>query len=427
MLDINYIRDHTKQVKQACQNKNLNPDVVDNLLKIDEKRRQLIGQVQELRTQRNSLSKQLQGDRKENLLQQAGEVKKKLQDIEPQLRQTEESFNELMLQIPNVPLDDVPVGPDSSKNKVVRTWGDKPKFDFEPKNHLELSQINNLIEFERGSKVSGFRGYFLKNEAVLIQQGLMQYALQKFVHKGYTPVIPPVIDKRAAFINSGHFPWGEAETYRIQADENDPQNDYFLAGTSEVPLVSLYAGETLKLKDLPIKLVGFSPCFRREIGNYGKDTKGAYRVHEFFKIEQVVLCQNDVEESKKMHEQMLEFTEEILQELKLPYQVVLMCSGDMGEPQAKKYDIENWMPGRGEYGETASDSIMLDFQSRRANIKYQDKDGESKFVHTLNNTVVASPRLLIAILENYQQADGSVKVPEVLVPFVGKENIGSEN
>lgn len=426
MLDITYIRDHAKKVKQACESKNLNPDVVDNLLNIDEKRRQFIGQVQKLRTQRNSLSKQLQTERDENLLKQAGEVKKQLQDIEPQLRQIEETFKELMLQVPNIPLDDVPVGPDSSKNKLIRTWGDKPEFKFDPKDHVELSKLNNLIEFERGSKVAGFRGYFLKNEAVLLQQALMNYTLQKFVHKGYTPVIPPVVNKRAAFINSGHFPWGESEAYHFQADENDPSNDYFLAGTSEVPLVSLYSDETLKLKDLPIKMIGYSPCFRREIGNYGKDTKGAYRVHEFFKVEQIILCENNVEESKKMHEQMLQFTEEILQELKLHYKVILMCTGDMGEPQAKKYDIETWMPGRGEYGETASDSIMLDFQSRRANVRYQDKDGVIKFVHTLNNTAAASPRLLIAILENYQQADGSIKIPEILIPFVGKDIIGGE-
>ena len=344
----------------------------------------------------------------------------------PQLRQVEGTFKELMLQIPNVPLKEVPVGAGDSKNKVVRTWGDKPKFDFKTKDHVELSKLHDLIEFERGSKVSGYRGYFLKNEAVLLQQALMNYALQKFVRKGYTPIVPPVITKRATFINSGHFPWGESEAYQLQADENDPQNDYFLAGTSEVPLVSLYADEILNLKDFPIKLVGISPCYRREIGNYGKDTKGAYRVHEFFKIEQVVICKNDLEESKKMHEQMLEYSEEIFQDLKLPYRVMLMCTGDLGEPQAKKYDIDTWMPGRGEYGETGSDSIMLDFQSRRANIRYQDQAGETKFVHTLNNTVVPSPRLLVAILENYQQADGSIKIPEVLVPFVGKEVIGGE-
>ena len=425
MLDITYIRENSKTVKKACKDKNLNPDVVDNLLTIDEKRRELVGQVQEIRTQRNTLSKQLQTERDEKILKQAGEVKQQLQDIEPQLRQTEKAFKELMLQIPNVPLEDVPVGSDDSKNKVIKTWGDKPKID-KPKDHVELSKLNDLIEFERGSKVSGYRGYFLKNEAVLLQQALMNYALQKFVRKGYTPIIPPVIDKRAAFINSGHFPWGEAETYRLQSDENDPENDYFLAGTSEVPLVSLYADETLNLKDFPIKLAGISPCYRREIGNYGKDTKGAYRVHEFYKIEQVIICKNDLEESKKMQEEMLECSEEILQDLNLHYRVMLMCTGDLGEPQAKKYDIETWMPGRGEYGETASDSIMLDFQSRRANIKYQDKDGETKFVHTLNNTVVPSPRLLIAILENYQKADGSIKIPEVLVPFVGKDVIGGE-
>lgn len=426
MLDINYIRDHAKKVKQACQAKNLNADVVDNLIKVDDQRRQLIAQVQDLRTQRNTLSKQLQSSQKDKkLLHQATEVKQQLQDVEPQLRQTEEAYLELMLQIPNVPLEDVPSG-DASKNKVIRTWGDKPKFDFQVLDHVDLAKKHHLIDFDRGSKVAGFRGYYLKNEAVLLQQALMNYALQKFVRLGYTPVIAPVINKRNAFINSGHFPWGEKETYRLQADENDPQNDYFLAGTSEVPLVSLYADETLKHNQLPIKLVGFTPCYRREIGNYGQDTKGCYRVHEFFKIEQVVLCANNVEESLRWHEDMLKYTEEVLQELNLHYRAVLMASGDMGEPQAKKYDLEVWMPGRDDYGEAASDSVMLDFQSRRANIRYQDKDNQTKFVHTLNNTVVASPRLLIAILENYQQADGSIKIPQVLVPFVGQDTIGGE-
>ena len=259
-----------------------------------------------------------------------------------------------------------------------------------------------------------------------MQNALMQFALKKFTEKGFTPVIPPVINKRMAFVNSGHFPWGESEAYKLAEDEIDPKNDYFLAGTAEVPLVSMYAGETLREKDLPIKMVGYSPCFRREIGSYGKDTKGFYRVHEFTKIEQVVICKNDLEVSKKWHEKMLEFSEEILQDLGLHYQVLLMCTGDMGEPQAKKYDLETWMPGRGAYGETGSDSIMTDFQSRRANIKYVDSKGETKFVHMLNNTALPSVRSLIAIWETYQQKDGSIKVPPVLVPYMGKEVIAGE-
>jgi len=423
MLDINFIKDNQKQVENACKNKGLNHKVVQNLLEVDKKRRELIGKVQELRAQRNILNETLKSQRTEDLLKQAASQKKLLQDLEPQLRQVETEFKELMLQIPNVPLKEVPIGKDESGNKKIRDWGKKPEFDFKPKDHIELGTSLNMLDLKRGSKVAGFRGYFLKNDGVLMQNALMQFALKKFIDKGYTPIIPPIINKRAAFINSGHFPWGESEAYKLAKDETDPENDYFLAGTAEVPLVSLYAGETLKEKDLPIKMVGYSPCYRREIGNYGKDTKGFYRVHEFTKIEQVVICKNDLEESKKWHEKMLEFSEEVLQDLGLHYRVLLMCTGDMGEPQAKKYDLETWMPGRDAYGETGSDSIMTDFQSRRANIRYTTQKGETKFVHMLNNTALPSVRALIAIWENYQQKDGTIKVPPVLVPYMGKEVI----
>ena len=426
MLDINFIKDNQKIVEKACTNKGLNPNVVTNLLEIDVKRRELMGAVQGLRAKRNTLNESLKKERTDDLLSQAAEQKKDLQNIEPQLRQVEAEFGALMLQIPNVPLEDVPVGKDESGNKKLKDWGKKPKFDFEPKDHIELGTSLDILDLDRGSKVAGFRGYYLKNDGVLMQNALMQFSLKKFIEKGFTPVIPPVINRRSAFVNSGHFPWGESEAYKLAEDETDPENDYFLAGTAEVPLVSMYAGETLKEKDLPIKMVGYSPCYRREIGSYGKDTKGFYRVHEFTKIEQVVLCKNDLEVSKKWHEKMLEFSEEILQELGLHYQVLLMCTGDMGEPQAKKYDLEAWMTGRDDYGETGSDSIMTDFQSRRANIKYVASNGETKFVHMLNNTALPSVRVLIAIWETYQQKDGSIKIPPVLVPYMGKEVITSE-
>lgn len=422
MLDINYIKENPDKVKQGIKNKNLNPDVVDNLLAVDKKRRDLIGQVEQIRSQRNALNEKLKKERKQEIIEESVKYKIKLENLEPELKKLQESFDQLMLQIPNIPLDEVPVGKDESGNKVVKTWGEKPKFDFKPKDHIELGVSLNMLDLERGAKVAGFRGYYLKNDGVLLQMALMQYTLNKFIQKGYTPIIPPIINNRQAFINSGHLPWGNKETYRLAEDETDPANDYFLAGTAEVPLVSYYAGETLKEKDLPIKLVGISPCYRREIGNYGKDTKGFYRVHEFFKVEQVVLCKADINESIKIHEQMLEYSQEILKNLNLHHQVLLMCTGDMGEPQAKKYDIETWMPGREAFGETASDSIVTDFQARRANIRYQDKDG-LKFPHMLNNTAAPSTRLLIAIWENYQQKDGSIKVPSVLVPFVGKEVI----
>ncbi|GAB4027888.1 MAG: serine--tRNA ligase [Candidatus Microgenomates bacterium] len=414
MLDIQYIRDNADTVKKSTKNKNKNPDVVDNLLSVDSKRRELIVKSEAIRAERNKLNTQLKNARTDELITKSRELKTELENIEPELKLVEEQFADLMLQIPNVVLDDVPVGKDEKENVVVKEWGEKRSFTFTPKDHVAIAEQNGWLDLDRGSKVAGYRGYYLKGDAVLLQIKLMQYALNKFVGKGYVPMIPPIIDNRQAFINTGHFPWGEKETYKLSEDETDKKNDYFLAGTAEIPLVSYYAGETLREKDLPIKFAGFSPCYRREIGNYGKDTKGFYRVHEFWKLEQVVLCKADIAESIDWHEKMLSYTEELLQDFGIPYRVLLMCTGDMGEPQAKKYDIEAWMPGRNGYGEVASDSIMTDFQSRRANIRYQAADGSLKYVHMLNNTALASTRTLIALWENYQNEDGTVTLPEVL-------------
>jgi len=421
MLDIAYIRENPEIVKQGIKNKNINPNIVDLVLASDTKRRELIGKIEAIRAERNKINEELKSERSSKLIAQSGELKEKLQTLEPELRSVEEEYYSLMLQVPGIPLEEVPVGKDSEANVTVKTWGEIKKFDFIPKTHLELGESLDLIDIERGSKVAGFRGYYLKNEAVLLQFALMQFTLQKFIAKGYTPVTPPVILKKRAFINTGHFPWGENETYKFTSQEGEEES--YLAGTAEVPLVSMYQDEIFNEKDLPIRLIGFSPCFRKEAGSYGKDTKGIYRVHEFVKTEQVVICKNDIEESKKMHEEMMALTEEIAQDLKLPYRVLKMCTGDMGEPQAKKYDLEAWMPGRNDYGELASDSIMLDFQSRRANIRYRDNKNETKFVHMLNNTASNSPRWLVAIMENYQQSNGSIRIPEVLIPFIGKNEI----
>lgn len=421
MLDIAYIRENPDKVKEGLKYKNFGPEIVDKVLESDAKRRDLIGQIELIRAERNKLNEELKSARTPELISKSTELKDKLQELEPLLRTVEEEFYSLMLQVPGIPLDEVPIGRDSTGNEVVRTWGEVPKFDFPIKNHIELGQSLDIVDIERGSKVAGFRGYFLKNEAVMLQFALMQYTLQKFISKGYTPVTPPVILKKRAFVNTGHFPWGEKETYKFTSEEGEDET--YLAGTAEVPLVSMYQDEIFNEKDLPIRMIGFSPCFRKEAGSYGKDTKGIYRVHEFVKTEQVVICKNDADESRLIHEEMMALTEEIAQDLKLPYRILKMCIGDMGEPQAKKYDIEAWMPGRNDWGELGSDSIMLDFQSRRANIRYKDTKNEIKFVHMLNNTASNSPRWLVAILENYQQADGSIKIPDVLVPLVGKSEI----
>jgi len=413
MLDIVFIRENPDKVKKSAKDKGLNPEVVDRVLALDKQRRELLLKVEELRAARNKITK--------DNIEEGKEIKKKLKDLEPQLKKVEISFKEMMLQVPNVADKDVPVGNDEKDNKLVRKWGELPKFDFKIKDHIELGKSLDLIDFERGVKVSGFRGYFLKNEATLMQFGLMQYALEKMIKNGFQPMITPAIVKKEALVNTGHFPWGKVDIYKTFDDEAEKDTRY-LIGTAEVPIVSYHAGETLNEKDLPILYAGFSPGYRREIGSYGKDTKGIYRVHEIMKIEQVVICKNDMKESEKWLEKLAGYSEEMLKELKLPYRVMMMCTGDMGEPQIKKYDIETWMPSRKAYGETMSDSIMGDFQSRRANIKYRTKDG-TKFVHMLNNTAIASPRILISIMENYQQKDGSIKVPEVLQKYVGKKVI----
>lgn len=418
MLDIQFIRDQAKTVKKAAKDKGLNPQVVDRVLELDKQRRELLVKVEELRGERNKLGKKD--------VEKGREIKKQLKDLEPQLRKVEADFKDLMLQVPSVPAKEVPVGKDEGDNKLVRKWGEVPKFGFKPKSHIELGEALDLLDLERGVKVGGFRGYFLKNEAVLMQLGLMQYALEKLISKGFKPMIPPMLVKEESLINTGHFPWGKADIYKTFNDEKEEDARY-LAGTAEVPLVSYHSDEILNEKDLPILYAGFSSCYRREIGSYGKDTKGIYRIHEFMKIEQVVLCKNDMKESLEWLEKLADYAEEMLKELKLPYRVMMMCTGDMGEAQIKKYDIETWMPSRKGYGETMSDSLMGESQSRRANIKYRTKDGKTKYVHMLNNTALAGPRILIAIWENYQQKDGSIKVPEVLQKYVGKKVIKAIN
>ncbi|MBM3284110.1 serine--tRNA ligase [Candidatus Gottesmanbacteria bacterium] len=322
-----------------------------------------------------------------------------------------------MLTVPNIPDKSAPLGKDAAANKEVKKWGQIPKFNFKPMDHIELGKKLDLVDLERGVKTGGFRTYFLKNEAALLELAILTHTYQKLVKKGYVPMIVPSLVKEFTLIGSGQFPWGREEVYHLEKD------GLFLAGTAEVPMTAYFANEVLLEKDLPKKFVAFSPCFRREAGSYGKDTKGLYRLHQFNKIEQVIIAANDYQRSLAFHEELLANAEEVLQDLKLPYRVSLMSTGEMGEPQVKKYDIETWMPARGAYGETMSNSFMGDFQARRLNIRYKASDGTIKYAHSLNNTAVASPRILIAILENYQQADGSVAVPEVLKGFVGKERI----
>lgn len=415
MLDVKFIRENKEAVKKAALHKNREVDV-DRILHLDDKRKKLQTDMDILRTQRNILGSEKTSD--EAKREKGKQIKEDIKIIENDLKATKDELDILLLAVPNVPDASVPIGKDETGNVEIKTWGKPKQFPFTPLDHIALSKKHDLTDFERGVKVGGFRTYFLKNEAALLEIAVLSYTYQKLAKKGYIPMIAPSLVKEFTLFGNGQLPWGREEIYHLEKD------DTYLAGTAEVPVTAYFASEVLSQKDLPKKFVAFSPCFRREIGSYGKDTKGLYRLHQFNKIEQVIITTADTKQSLDLHEELLRNSEEVLQDLELPYRVLLMCTGDMGEPQVKKYDVETWMPSRNAYGETMSDSFMGDFQARRLNIRYKTDDGETKFAHTLNNTAIASPRILIAILENYQQEDGSILIPKVLQPFVGKEKIG---
>jgi len=412
MLDINFIRENLDKVSHSINARKIDVSL-EELIKIDDNRRELTTKVGELRAKRNSAARAKD-------IESGKKIKEELEGLEKELNEIEIKWRELMLHIPNILLEEVPIG-DPTKNKVIRKSGEPKNFGFKIKDHIELGKSLNIIDFDRGVKVSGFRGYYLKKEGAILQLAILNYALDHLVSKGYQLIIPPVVVKGFAMEGSGQFPWGEEETYKFDREE-----DLYLSGTAEVPLMAMHADEIFESKDLPKKYVGFSSCFRTEIGSYGKDTKGLYRVHEFYKVEQVIFCENDEKQSLGFFEEMQDNVEELMQELGLPYQVVVLSSEDMGKKAALTYDTETWMPSREGYGETHSNSIVLDFQTRRLKIRYKDNEGNVKFAHALNNTAIASPRILIAILENFQQEDGSVKIPEVLQRYTNFSEITSK-
>ncbi|MDR0463136.1 MAG: serine--tRNA ligase [Pseudomonadales bacterium] len=424
MLDINYIRANADEVKTACENKQLDSSLVEQLLSVDKERRAKLQVVEQIRSEVNAnadtIKKSVQGGGKPDakLVEHGKELKVQLKAEEKGLSELDESFNELNQAIPNVPAPDVPIGKDEEGNQIIRTVGEIPKFDFEPKHHAELMENLDLLDVKNAVRIGGFRSYFLKNEAVLLEQAILNLAMQTMLNEGFTMMTAPILIKKEAMAGTGYFPWGAEDHYHTQDGQ-------ILAGTSEVALTAYLGGQTLTEKDLPIKMAGISPCFRREVGTYGKDTQGIIRVHQFNKVEQVVYTVADEEVTREWHEKMTDIAEKLLQSLGIHYQVLLMCTGDMGAPHRKKYDIESWFPNQEKFRETHSASYFNDFQSRRLGIKYQAKDGETKFVYTLNNTVAATPRLLACVIENYQNADGSISVPEVLQSFVGKKVIES--
>jgi seryl-tRNA synthetase len=410
MLDINFIRENSQKVKEACKNKNISIDV-DRVLALDKGKRELMTEIETLKAEQNKISR----GGKDNLalISQAKEIKDKIKEMTPELEKIDAELKGLLLQLPNIPFDDVPVGKDDSENVVLRKVGHTPKFLFHaPKDYMELGKDLDLIDTERAGKVSGSRFGYLKNELPLLEFALINLVMDTVKKEGFIPVIPPVMLKEQMAHGTGYFEAAdEKEAYYL------PEDKMYLTGTSEQPMVAMHADEILNEKDLPLRYVAFSTCFRREAGSYGKDTKGILRVHQFDKIEMVVLSKP--EDSKDEHKLLLFIEEKMMKALGLPYQVISICTADLGRPAAAKYDIETWLPSEKRYRETHSTSNCTDFQARRLNIRYRDKSGKVSFVHTLNGTAFAIGRILIMIMENYQQKDGSIKVPKVLQKYCG--------
>lgn len=418
MLDIKFIRDNKDLIAMAAKKKHIDFDV-DKLISIDDKRKEILKRVEDKRGEQNTASKEItsaSGPERANILERMKFVKEELQKSEEELKGVMHDWQTLMLQVPNVPDISVPDGVSDEQNLEVKKWGELPQFGFEPKSHIELMQDLGMLDLERGAKVAGFRGYFLKGDGAKLQFALWRFVQDFFSKKGdYVPMIVPSLLKKEVFFGTGYLPQGEEDLYKTQDGE-------YLSGTAEVATMGYYMDEVLDKNVFPIKHLSFSDAFRREAGSHGKDTRGILRVHEFYKFEQVVLCEANHEESVKYHEEIQKNVEELTEALGLPYRVVVNCGGDLGLGQVKKYDTEVWLPSEGKYRETGSASYFHDFQTRRLGIRYKDEDGSLKFAHSLNNTAL-SGRPLIMIIENYQQADGSIKIPEVLQPYLGKDTI----
>lgn len=416
MIDLEQLRKDPDYYKQAARNKQRDPAVVDLVLNLDERRRSLIQKVEVLRAERNQLSEGREGKPSEEELRKAREIKAALAGLEPELADVVEELNLALQKLPNPPAEDVPVGVDESENEVKYAWGEKRDFKFDPLSYQQLGEKLGLVDTNRAAKVSGSRFGYLLNEAVLLEFALVRFTLATLTLEGFVPVVPPVMIREKAMRGMGYLEHGgEEETYHFEKD------GLYLIGTSEQAIGPMHMDEVLDLDDLPLRYVAFSTCFRREAGSYGKDTKGIFRVHQFDKVEMFSFAAP--KDSDSEHEYLLSLQERLVQALGIPYQVTKMCTGDLGDPAARKYDINCWFPSEQCYRETHSTSTCTDYQARRLNIKYRTADGESDFVHTLNGTAFAIGRTILAILENYQQEDGSVVVPDVLKEFVGKDVI----
>jgi seryl-tRNA synthetase len=434
MLDIKFIRENADIVRDAAAKKNIDPGIIDELLKVDTERRAAMAAAEAIRAEQKKAKDREAG----------AQLKEQFKEEEEKLKPLEKRFDELMVKVPTVPSPDTPVGKSDADNIEVFRWippagggpdgGDGKKFDFTPKDHMDLGTSLDILDFEKGTKIGGFRGYYVKGDGVLLEMGIMMYALNKMVEKGYRPMIPPTLVKGFALFGSGYFKGLDYdpevdEIYEVvtsdkEATDEASKDKKFLVGTAEPSLLAYYSDEVLKEDELPIKVSGYSQCYRSEIGSYGKDVKGMYRVHEFMKVEQVVVAPADIDVMNKLQDEMTGISGEMHEELGLPYRRLQICTGDMSAGKYRAFDLEAWLPGMNRWAETGSASSFGDWQSRRLNIKYIDKNGERKYTYLVNNTALPSPRVFIAILENYQTADGKIAVPEVLQKYVGKKIIG---
>ncbi len=420
MLDIKFIRNHPDKVKESCKQKHIKVDV-DLLLEIDKRRRQTLQALEDMLAQKNQASKIISQTKdekeKRKLILEMRELDENSDRLTKVLKESEGEFNNLMLQIPNLPFDDVPIGRDEKDNVVLREWGEKSKFDFQPKNYLELAENLDLIDVKRAAKISGTRFGILKKEAALLEFSLINFTFETLLKDGFIPVIPPIMLKPEMLEKSGHLSEKDKpERYFIEKD------NAYLAGTAEQPIAAMHADEIFDEEDLPKRYLGFSTCFRREAGAYGKDTKGIFRVHQFDKIEMFSICHP--EKSRGEHQFLLSCQEKLMQSLKIPYRVIQICTGDLGFPAAAAYDIEAWIPSENRYRETHTTFNDTDFQTRRLNIRYRDsKTKKLEFTHALNGTAFAIGRILIAIIENYQQKDGKIFVPESLQKYLNFKTI----
>ena len=424
MIDIKQIRENPEKFKKAAKDKNFDVDI-DRLLDLDSQLLASKKQLQEISTEKNRIGKsipKLSKDEKQSALLQLSQLKQQEAKYEEDAKKLKPEFDALMQNVAQPADDDVPLGKDDTENAEIRKEGQIRHFDFKPKDHVQLGLALGIIDIERGVKLAGTRNYFLKGDGALLHWAVLRFAMDHMISKGYVPMSVPLLMKDEAMRGTGYYPGSEEQTYRMEKDQLN------LAGTAEVPLTAFRMGEILSPDELPLKYVAQSSCFRREAGAAGKDTYGLYRIHQFDKVEQVVVCKNDEQQSRKYHEEILANAEAVMEALELPYRVVNVCTGDLGRGQAKKFDIEAWMPSRESYCETHSASKFYEFQARRMNLRYKDPaTKKNHFCHTLNNTVIASPRILIPIMELYQHSDGSITVPKVLRPYMNKETINKHS